>query len=193
MKQRFHTLRFALSRALARLRRDERGLAATEFAMIVPLMMVMFFGTVEFSSGIAVDRKVTLVARTLSDLTSQSLSVTDADLTNFFAASNLIIWPYSTTPISATVTQLYINPTTLKASVQWSKGSAPRGNGTFVTIPASLAVANTYLIYSEVSYGYVPTVGYVMGTAGVTLSDVNYTRPRQSTCVLYGTTTCTTA
>ena len=181
--------------AVTRLRGDERGLAATEFAMIVPLMLVMFFGTVEFSSGVAVDRKVTLVARTLSDLTSQSLSVTDTDLTNFFASSSLIFWPYASTPINATVTQLYINPTTLKATVQWSRksdGSTGRANGSQVTIPANLAVAGTYLIYSEVSYVYVPAVGYVMAKAGVTLSDVNYTRPRQSTCVLYGTTSCTT-
>ena len=54
---------------------DRRGIAAIEFAVIVPLMLVMFFGTVEFSSGVAVDRKVTLMARTLSDLTSQSPSV----------------------------------------------------------------------------------------------------------------------
>ena len=50
-------------------------------------MLVMFFGTVEFSSGVAVDRKVTLMARTLSDLTSQATSVADTDLTNFFTAS----------------------------------------------------------------------------------------------------------
>ena len=56
---------------------DRRGVAAIEFAMIVPLMLVLFFGTVEFSSGVAVDRKVTLMARTLSDLTSQNISVTD--------------------------------------------------------------------------------------------------------------------
>ena len=49
-------------------------------------MLVMFFGTVEFSSGVAVDRKVTLMARTLSDLTSQSTSVTDTDLANFYDA-----------------------------------------------------------------------------------------------------------
>ena len=54
------------------LRRNERGNAAVEFAIIVPIMLTMFFGMVEFSSGIAVNRKVTLVARTLSDLTSQS-------------------------------------------------------------------------------------------------------------------------
>ena len=62
------------SRAACRrsnLSQDCRGVAAIEFAMIVPIMLVMFFGTVEFSSGVAVDRKVTLMARTLSDLTSQ--------------------------------------------------------------------------------------------------------------------------
>ena len=62
---------------------DRRGVAAIEFAMIVPIMLVMFFGTVEFSSGVAVDRKVTLMARTLSDLTSQSLSVASDRIDQF--------------------------------------------------------------------------------------------------------------
>lgn len=183
-------------RAAGGLRRDERGLAATEFAMIVPLMLVMFFGTVEFSSGVAVDRKVTLVARTLSDLTSQFTEVTDAKLTDFFAASSLILWPYGATPINASITELWINPATSKATVQWSRkndGSTPRAAGTFVTIPAGLiakdasgnTVANQYLILSEVSYLYTPAVGYVMNRAGLTLSDVNFTRPRQSFCVKY--------
>jgi Flp pilus assembly protein TadG len=85
---------------------DCRGVAATEFVMIVPLMLVMFFGTVEFSSGVAVDRKVTLVARTLSDLTSQSptTGVTDTDLSNFFAASIGILTPYSASPTKSTIT-----------------------------------------------------------------------------------------
>jgi Flp pilus assembly protein TadG len=67
------------ARGIARdLAQDRNGLAATEFAIIVPMIMVMFFGTVEFSSAVAVDRKVTLIARTLSDLTSQAtLSVDD--------------------------------------------------------------------------------------------------------------------
>src|SRR6266581_5127871 len=83
------------------LARDRSGIAATEFAMIVPLMLVLFFGTVEFSSGVAVDRKVTLMARTLSDLTSQNISVTDAQLTNFFAAATGILTPYPSTPTNA--------------------------------------------------------------------------------------------
>lgn len=82
-----------LKRASAGLMRDERGIAATEFAVIVPLMLTMFFGTVEITSGIAADRKVTLVARTLSDLPSQADKVNSTELQNFFTASGSIVWP----------------------------------------------------------------------------------------------------
>ena len=195
---------FRLRRSAAELSKDCRGVAATEFVMIVPLMLVMFFGVVEFSSGVAVDRKVTLVARTLSDLTSQSPSVNDTDLSNFFAASIGIMTPYSASPTKSTITELYVAPTTHKARVQWSKastfnssgavvlGSSSHSPGDIITIPAALTVDGTYLIWSEVSYTYVPAVGYVMAKAGVTLSDLTYTRPRQSSCVMYKTAACTT-
>src|SRR5450432_4665035 len=90
-------LRVRLS--LRNLASDCSGIAATEFAVIVPIMLVMFFGTVEFSSGVAVDRKVTMVARTLSDLTSQSTSVADTDLTNFGQTAKAILTPYQASPL----------------------------------------------------------------------------------------------
>jgi Flp pilus assembly protein TadG len=186
---------FRLRRCAANLLADCRGVAALEFAMILPIMLVMFFGTVEFSSGVAVDRKVTLMARTLSDLTSQSVTVDDPTLTNFFAASTAIMTPYSKAPTRSTITELYVDPATLAARVQWSQGAAPHTRGTPMTIPAELKVAGTYLIWSEVTYQYVPTIGYVMGTTGVNLGDMSYTRPRQSACVIYPTgssSTCPT-
>ncbi|MBR0717835.1 TadE/TadG family type IV pilus assembly protein [Bradyrhizobium liaoningense] len=171
---------------------DSQALAATEFAVIVPLMLVMFFGTVEFSSAVAIDRKVTLMARTLSDLTSQSTSVGDTDMTNFFAASTGIMTPYDKNLVVATVHELYVDPSTLQARVQWSKGAVPKTAGTVVSIPTTLAIGGTYLIFSEVSYTYTPSVKFVL-QSGISLSDVAYTRPRQSICVYYSpSTTCTT-
>ena len=190
--------------SVAALRHDSRGVAATEFAMIVPLMLVMFFGTVEVTSGVAVNRKMTLVARTLSDLTSQwspPTALTTADMDNFFAASKGILWPYPSSPTKATISELYIDPKTSVARVQWSNGSVPRARGSTVTIPSGLigknslgdTLPNQYLIFSEVSYVYEPAVGYVMSKLGVKLSDSAYTRPRQSSCVWFASdTTCTT-
>jgi Flp pilus assembly protein TadG len=176
---------------------DRGAIAATEFAVIVPVMLVLFFGVVEFSSAVAVDRKVTIMARTLSDLTSQSppAGVADTDFTNYFNAGNGIMQPYVPVngypSVRATISELFIDPNTLQARVQWSKsttGTTPRATSSIVTIPAGLAVGNTYLIYSEVSFLYTPTIGYVM-KAGVNLSDVAYTRPRQSVCVIYPAST----
>ena len=166
---------------------DRRGLAAIEFAMLVPIMLVMFFGTVELSSGVAVDRKVTLVARTLSDLTSQSDRVDDGVLTNFFTVKNAMLSPYSPTPVQATITELFVDPITLKARVQWSVGSAPRSTSSVVGIPTALVVPGSYLIMGEVSYLYVPTVGYVMSKSGINLTSTAYTRPRKTQCVTYPT------
>lgn len=178
-----------MSRIWLRMRRsaldlsgDTRGIAAVEFAMVVPLMLVLFFGTVEFSSGIAVDRKVTLMARTLSDLTSQNVSVTSAQLTNIFNASTSIMTPYPASEVNARIVELYVDAN-LSVKQIWSatSGAAPP-SGT-VTIPAALKVADTYLIYSEVSYKYKPAIGYVMTKTGIDLTDFTYTRPRQSQCV----------
>ena len=190
----------ALSRNWRRMVADRRGLAAIEFAFIMPVMLVMFFGTVEFSSGVAVDRKITMVARTLADLTSQaSTAVTDSYLQNAFTASIAILTPYSATPTNAQISEIYIDSTKV-AKVQWSKAatigsgasqatlttsSRSAGDNVTSTIPSSLLVAQSYLILSEVSYLYKPTVGYVMAKSGITLSDFSYSRPRYVTCVTY--------
>jgi Flp pilus assembly protein TadG len=170
-------------RSLAGLWCDQRGIAATEFAVIVPVMLSLFFGVVEFSQGVALNRKVTIVARTLSDLVSQNISVTDANFTSYNWAGTRIVDPYSSTPLHQTVSELYVDPSTHTAKVMWSNGYAPRSHGSVVTVPAALTVDGTYLIFSEIAYLYTPTVSY--GYAAVNLTDVAYTRPRQSTCVLY--------
>jgi Flp pilus assembly protein TadG len=180
-------------RVAARLMRDRSGIAATEFAVIVPIMLVLFFGVVEISNGIAAYRDVSIMAHTTSDLTTQSLSVQDSDLTNFFSASTGILYPYVTSTadpkLKQSIAELWVN-SSLQARVQWAKnsdGSAPNPPGTVVTIPAALQVANTYIVYSSVTYLYVPIggIGYVMNKAGITLSDFSYTRPRLSQCVFY--------
>jgi Flp pilus assembly protein TadG len=199
-----------LRSAPTRLFKDTRGLAATEFAFIVPFMLVMFFGTVEISSGVAVDRKVTLVARTLSDLLSQAgpppppapvssyAPADDTYLQNVFTAGIAILTQYCAVPATLQLTEIYVDSNQV-AKVQWSKAASvptcnatqvtltnsTRSAGDTITIPPTLLVKQTYLIFSEVSYNYTPVgIGYVM-KSNVILSDVSYTRPRQVVCVIY--------
>lgn len=190
-----------MSLRVRRLLNDRSGLAAVEFAMIFPMMVVMFFGVLELSSAISADRKATLVARTLSDLTSQMVSVADADLVSFGETAKAIMTPYPGSPLISSVTEVYVDSTTGVARVQWSKGltigttgnvtiasTAPHNPGDVVVLPPALVVAKgTYVIWSEVSYKYTPAIGYVLAKTGMTFSDTAYTRPRQVLCVIYPT------
>jgi Flp pilus assembly protein TadG len=196
-----------MPRAAVDLFSDTEGMGAVEFALIVPIMLTAFFGLVEYSSVLAVDRKVTLVARTLSDLTSQSVSVTSNDLKNFFAASSGILTPYTVVPVQPSISEIYIDASKV-AKIQWSAGATvamvngaavatlagtpPHAAGTVVTVPSGLLIPKTYLIWSEVKYQYKPTVGYVMGIAGLPLNDATFTRPRQVQCVEYAIAPCAT-
>ena len=175
------------------LRGNNSGVAAVEFAMIIPLMGMLLVGTNEFSAGVAVDRKVTLMARTLSDLTSQNTSVTDAQADQFLQCQrgdhDALFVDAGAGDDHGTLYQSH----TLKARVQWSKGTEAHSPGDIIEIPAALKVGGTYLIYSEVKYKYVPSVAWFINKVnGITLSDVSYTRPRQGLCVMYGTSVCTT-
>jgi Flp pilus assembly protein TadG len=170
-----------LSRSFAR---DPRGVSAVEFAVLLPLMVTLYLGTVEISQGVSIDRKVTLTTRTVADLVTQSSSISDSAMTNILNASSKILDPYPTGTLKVTVSAVSI-AADKKATIAWSdtKGGTARPVGQAVTLPNdALAVPNTTLIWSEVEYLYTPTIGYVVKSA-ITLSDQIYMRPRLSDTV----------
>jgi len=170
-------------RTVRRLSRDERGISAVEFAMLLPLMVTLYLGGVEVSQAVAVDRKVTLVARTLGDLVAQATNVTTSDMSNILAASTAIVVPYADSKLAITVSSVKIDSAGI-AKIAWSdaKNSTARAVGTTVTLPTALNTANTTLIWAEAQYSYTPTIGYVI-TGTMNLKDQIYMRPRLSDCV----------
>jgi Flp pilus assembly protein TadG len=137
-----------VARAARRFPRARAGVAAVEFAFILPMMLVLYFGLVVLGQGLEVGRKVQLASRTLADLTAQQLPsiatgaaadgncpassstpcVSDADLTDYFAGAQLVMTPFSTTTMSATVSLvIFDNVSTsdsgcCRARVVWSAG-----------------------------------------------------------------------
>lgn len=187
--------------SLTRFRSDTRGIAAVEFAVILPLMLTAFFGMIDVSTGFAVERKVTQVSQTISDLTSRYTAVQETDVTNFFTIADAMVTPYDKTPLKATISQIYIDPATKSGKVVWSRGDNKLVKGTAVTVPNDLiakdssgnVIANQYLILGEAKYLYTPTIGWVVAQAGITLSESSFTKPRQGTCVMMATTCTPTA
>jgi Flp pilus assembly protein TadG len=158
--------------------------------MLLPLKITLYLGAVEISLAVSIDRKVTLTTRTVADLASQVSSINAAEMGNLLNASAAVIAPYNQSPYSSsnlkvTVSQIKIDGNGA-ATIEWSetKNGTKRAKGSSVTLPAALKTANTYLIWSEVSYNYVPAIGYVV-TGPLNLTDQIYMRPRLSDQVTY--------
>jgi len=135
-----------------RLISDRRGMSSIEFAMLLPVMVLLYLGGVEITSAIAIDRKVSQVARSLGDLVAQATNITAADMSNILGATSSIVQPYDDTRLQITVSSVQVDAQG-HAKVSWSdtKNGTARAVGSVVTIPSALAVANTSLVFAEVS------------------------------------------
>ena len=90
-----HAMTLWLPRLVARFAGDRRGVSAVEFALLAPIMIALYLGLVEISDGIGVDRKVSLTASALANLTAQATAISSTEMSNILDASSAIVAPYS--------------------------------------------------------------------------------------------------
>ena len=184
-----------LLRRAQHLRTDVRGVAATEFAIVVPFMLVLYVGGVELGNGLAMNVKVSATAHSVADMISQNTQLTSARMSGILSAASAIMAPYAVTDASGnslmTITVSEVSTdSTGRATVQWSQSTSTSGarpvgqqmtlSSFTATSPNSSNNANISLILSEVSYVYTPNLGYTIA-GSVTLSDSYYLFPRCST------------
>lgn len=178
-----------MRRLLNRLRawRDDRAVAAVEFALVLPLMLLLYFGSIETASLYTADRRVANVAGTIGDLVSRSKeSLTTAELNDYFQAASGIMQPMPTGNLTQVVSLLAIasNGT---ATVVWSRqfnGGLIRANGSAYPLPPDreineIARTGRFLVASEVHYSYRPLFGIVYPNA-LTLAHEEFFLPRFS-------------
>jgi Flp pilus assembly protein TadG len=163
---------------------DRRGVAAVEFAIVLPFMLALYIGGIELGDALSIDVKVTDATHTVADLATQNTSINNATMLNILGASSKIIAPYPASNLIVTVSEVSTNASGA-ATVTWSdslNGTA-RTVGQPMTLPSSLAgQANISLILGEVSYAYTPNLGHAI-TGTVNLSDSYYLFPRNSTAI----------
>lgn len=172
--------------------RDKDGIAAVEFALIAPVLVLMFLGSYEVTSAVDCNAHVTHLASTEADLVAQSVEVSTTDTSNIFAAASAIIFPY---PANAKIVISSVIDTNTDCTggqslkVAWSdaQNTTARTVNTTVCVPDGLVLKGSggSVIMAEVTYTYVPPTMYFFGTSGITFHQTFYTKPRRSTTVTH--------
>ena len=182
--------------ALRRLGKETRAAAAVEFALVVPVLLILYMGTIEVSDLIAVDRRVNVIAGTMGDIVARADGcISNTNLTDYFKASEGIIVPYNKTPLKQVVTFLSVHATTGVATVTWSQayngGTAKTVNSVYALPTAMVDVSKgKWVVMAEGYYSYRPLLGWVVKTA-INLHRVSYYVPRENASISYTTGTCT--
>lgn len=161
-----------------------RGIAAVEFAMVVPVLAVMFLASADGGRAIAIYMKVRTAAYTVAAVTNQYQTINDAQMQEILGVTATVLSPYSTAPLGITVSQIAIDSKG-NATVSWSntQGGTARSVGSTINLPTNFKVPSSYLIFGEVTYNYQPLFGYFGNNTTIGLSDNLYATPRLSASI----------
>jgi Flp pilus assembly protein TadG len=187
----------------ARLSRDARGMAAVEFAMIVPIMFFLFAGTIEFSQALTVDRRVTQAASSTADLIARAPNsgMTADQVDRDLRIIEQLIAPYDLSRLYVKVISVIAqgtpgNPSALNYVVDWSRDNlagTPHVRGdSYNEIPQGLLIAGESVIVSEARYNYVPLIFSYYITSAFDMTERFFMKPRNSSCVHLRPINCVT-
>jgi Flp pilus assembly protein TadG len=185
--RRLGTLARSVRAEIARLRRDRRGIAAIEFALVLPFLILVYLGGAEVAQAIAIQRLVGLSASTVANITTQYQIISKSStMPDILGASTAVLYPYPSSNAVVRVSYITIDATG-KATVAWSQaqGGSALTVGQQVTLPTALDIANSQIIFGETNYAFTPAYDYIkFGTFNLYSSVYMYPRSPTGTVSL---------
>ena len=158
---------------------ESSGMAAVEFAMIAPVMIILYFGVVEIADGYDASTKASAVASTAADLIAQEKVVCDAEITDAFAALNAIMFPFSPNNMEIRISSLVDNGNgTVKVAWSDAQNATPRDVNSSIEIPSGLVTTGGSVILAEVKYTYNSPTPHFFPTPRP-MNDKYYLHPRK--------------
>ena len=166
--------------------RENRGIAAVEFALSLPLLLLMFLGGYEYARYMLIHVKMENIAFTISDIITQQTAVTTSQLDGFMTAASQIMEPYDFAGANGGVFVSSISKAvgeTQKVAWQYKYNTAIVGHerisavgaiGDDAVLPGELLLNDGEMVMvAEVYYDYSPTFfGYMLDNSTVYRSSI---------------------
>lgn len=167
---------------IARWQRDASGVAGIEMAFVLPLMLVMFVGLVDFGNALSASRRVATTTNIVADLVTQQSggSISRADLQSLFSAAKSTFAPFDSTDLAVEVIGYTRNNNTVAEAWRSDNGarcaSPPPVD---MTRLGQLSADGNDVVVARVCYTVSPMIGMVM-KKDIELKEQLMLRPRYS-------------
>ena len=170
---------------LRTLLRDYRGTAAVEMALLSPVLVLLFFGTLEVTQLIRVEAKLTHAAQTIQDIVAGQAQATTASLQIAFNGGQLVMTPFTAANMTAAIASVSFGSNATPTQVTWQQveNGDPGMSSSFACSAASgMSLSNDSVIVVQVTYSYNPIISYLFGKH-FTLSQMAFGRPRNTSVI----------
>lgn len=171
---------------LAAFARARGGVAAVEFALLVPVLLGLYLGGYEITQALSTYRKLTDTTTEIASIVSQYAVMSSSDVSSVFAATSQIMLPQSASKLTIVLSEVSTDSSS-NPTVTWSQsynGAAALTAGSKVTLPSGLAMASTSYVLVQTTYKYTPVIGAAF-VRPITLHNQIYILPRRSTTIAY--------
>jgi Flp pilus assembly protein TadG len=147
--------------------RDRSGIGAVEFALIAPVLIVVFMGAIELPRAYVTARKLDRAARTMSDLVSRTSL---ASLDDVYAAGAAVVDPLDATMVGMRLSAVgvYTGGAARICSVGAKNVAAEAVNAALGVAPPIFATPGSRYVKAEVRYTYVPVFNLFTLLKGMT-------------------------
>lgn len=150
-RQQHRGILMPLVRGLRRLRGDRSGAGAVEFAILAPILLMLYISAFEITVGMSIAKRTSRAAGTIADLVTQQPAMTKATLSTMVGVAQSIYAPYTPQNMKLKVSAIKVDATKV-ARIYWSwqqDNTRPYVPNAVVTLPADLNNANSFLIRAE--------------------------------------------
>ncbi|WP_244529423.1 TadE/TadG family type IV pilus assembly protein [Rhizobium sp. NFR03] len=177
---------------LRRLWECRAGTSGVEFALVLPILLVLLAGTADLGHALTVSRKVDEISSTTGDMISQQGTWTKQDVAKLLSGVSFILQPYSISELRITLAIEDIDSTGA-ATVNWSAGfnTPPLAAGlkSEIVVPAKIQQKGVQVVVTHVEYTLTTPVSslfaYFTGTNGYSFERSFFNRPRAADTIAY--------
>lgn len=145
-----------IKKLVKRLIKNEEGVGAVEFALLVPVLLALYVGAVELSVVMTVDKKVSKASAITTDIISQLENVDKTTLKEMVGIAQSIVAPYEASSLGMQVVGINIDSAG-KSTISWSWNEAnerPFTAGDEIIIPTAFEIPDTFLLRTIVNLDY---------------------------------------
>lgn len=145
---------------------NDTGAAAVEFAFIIPFMMLLYFGLVDVTGLISLNRRIVSAAATMADLvTQQKTTVMATTINDQFNAAYLTMKPMAASNLRIEIYDYRLVGSNIQMIWKTSNNQGPTcGAVPDTTNMGSLMTTGNDVIVARTCTSYSPAIANFMGT-----------------------------